>query len=101
MNALERFHWWFSGKVAETIEENYDDTADAILFPLFSALFAFVCVYSAVQMMNQSNSLSVHVGALFAGVGFFCAILFVVTVAASITFAQEWTQPERRFKEVE
>lgn len=96
MNVIERFHWWFTGEVAKTIEEKYDDSADAILFPVLSALFAVMCFYSVMQVIDYGNVFSILVGAVFAGPGLAFAILFIVSVAASIRFSREWTQPEPR-----
>ena len=96
MNFIERFHWWFTGEVAETIEKRYDDTTDAILFPGFSALFSVLCLYSAVEMIANGHPFAILAGAMLAGIGMFCVMLFIVNVAASIRFSREWTQSEPR-----
>ncbi len=92
MNLREQAGWWVSGQTAKIAVEDYNDTADAILYPFMFTGAAWAAAYAAGQLTATGGFLPTA-SAVFLGL---FTIAFVTQAALSAVASYEYaTEPTR------
>jgi hypothetical protein len=96
MNRLERFMWTIRGNASRLVVEEYDDLADAILFPVMGWVSAAAVAYLIVDAAPYSTAgdLAVVAIALFVLVAIGWGA--VEWTLAAKYYLTEWTEDVRR-----
>ncbi len=92
MNFREQVGWWVSGETSKIVVETYDDTFDAILFPLLSASLSWTLAYGAGNLVSIGGLLPIGSAALGVVLSLAFATLATVSAVASYEYATEPTQ---------
>jgi hypothetical protein len=100
MNIVNRLKWWFSGKMSKMISEDYDDIYDAAVMPFVSAGMTGFFVYSAVALTTINTLVARIASAIFGIYGVFGVYMTILSFAASMQLANEWTHPSGLTEEV-
>lgn len=95
MNPYEKFKWWYLGRVAETIEEQYESWADAILYPGMTLMLVSAVWYATTALIQLGGPVNLSLGIALAIVSVFATPLFATTVGASVVYASRRNEIEK------
>lgn len=100
MNVIDRLKWAFTGQVAELIVEDYDDSIDAIVMPTVSVGMAVLFLFAARTLFTVGTLAATVAAAVFGICSLLAVYLTVLSFAASMQYANEWTHPSGLTEEV-
>ena len=103
MKFTDKVRWWFTGEISEVIVEEYEDTGDAIMYPLLGSLMTITMLFGASEMVSQApQQLSIYsiTGAAAGLFGAGCGLYTFISIGATVQYARKWTQNVREPKEV-
>ena len=92
LTLIKRIMWWVQGEVAGIVVEEYDDTFDAVSFPLF-VIIVMGCLlyggYGLLELDALGSTLAATVLAIGSGI---LSALLILYLLATVTYFTEPTE---------
>lgn len=95
-DAYESFTWWADGQIATIVVERYDDTADAVLWPLLLGVVMVVSYTAVGAALGSGTTTSLGISIVGSFISVHAAFQMVLHLGASWVYATQVTELESK-----